>query len=208
MFTAGSRRRVLQLWPALALVIGFFALEGAAARADEPLDVVATTGMIADVVRNVAGEHAAVTQLMGQGVDPHLYKATRSDVTAMLRADLVFYNGLLLEGKLTDALVASIESATTKAELEDLYLPYKPKRRTKGQIACERGLEPLAACLLADRDRDPEAEAAAYLGNEVPDVKAALEGARDILIEQLAEQADLLGRLRRHLLARAQVQTS
>ena len=73
--------------------------------AQERLQVVATTGMIADVVRNVAGEHADVAQLMGQGVDPHLYKATRSDVTTMLRGDLVFYNGLLLEGKLTDALV-------------------------------------------------------------------------------------------------------
>jgi manganese/zinc/iron transport system substrate-binding protein len=75
------------------------------AQTPEPLHVVATTGMIADVVRNVAGEHAKVTQLMGEGVDPHLYKATRSDVTTMLRADVVFYNGLLLEGKLTDALV-------------------------------------------------------------------------------------------------------
>ncbi|HLT02628.1 MAG TPA: zinc ABC transporter substrate-binding protein [Geminicoccaceae bacterium] len=101
-FVAGSRRRVLRLCGALVLATGLF---GGTARAEEPLQVVATTGMIADIVRNVAGEHAAVTQLMGQGVDPHLYKATRSDVTAMLRADVVFYNGLLLEGKLTDALV-------------------------------------------------------------------------------------------------------
>jgi protein Tex len=107
------------------------------------------------------------------------------------------------QGKLSDELAASIASASTKAELEDLYLPYKPKRRTKGQIARERGLEPLAACLLADRAKNPEAEAAAYLGAEVPDVKAALEGAKDILVEQFAEHADLLGRLRRHLMARA-----
>jgi manganese/zinc/iron transport system substrate-binding protein len=73
--------------------------------AAEPLKVVATTGMIADVVRNVGGERAAVTQLLGQGVDPHLYKATRSDIAAMLNADVTFYNGLLLEGKMTDALV-------------------------------------------------------------------------------------------------------
>ncbi len=87
------------------------ALGGAApAPAAAPLDVVATTGMVADVARNVAGGHAEVAQLMGEGVDPHLYKATRSDVTRMLRADLVLYNGLLLEGKLTDALVRAASS--------------------------------------------------------------------------------------------------
>lgn len=73
--------------------------------AAEPLKVVATTGMIADVVRRVGGERVAVTQLLGQGVDPHLYKATRSDIAAMLNADVTFYNGLLLEGKMTDAFV-------------------------------------------------------------------------------------------------------
>jgi manganese/zinc/iron transport system substrate-binding protein len=96
---------MLHLCGALALMTALGAPGAAQARGDEPLNVVATTGMIADVVRNVAGEHANVTQLMGEGVDPHLYKATRSDVTTMLRADVVFYNGLLLEGKLTDALV-------------------------------------------------------------------------------------------------------
>ena len=105
-FVFGPRRRVLRLCAALAMTACLLgAPSGVRAQAGEPLDIVATTGMIADVVRNVAGEHAKVTQLMGQGVDPHLYKATRSDVTAMLRADMVFYNGLLLEGKLTDALV-------------------------------------------------------------------------------------------------------
>ena len=77
----------------------------ALAAAAEPLKVVVTTGMIGDIVRNVAGDRARVTQLMGAGVDPHLYKATRSDVAAMLNADLTFYNGLLLEGKMTDAFV-------------------------------------------------------------------------------------------------------
>ncbi|MCW5777652.1 MAG: zinc ABC transporter substrate-binding protein [Phycisphaeraceae bacterium] len=71
----------------------------------EPLRVVATTGMVADLVRNVAGERAEVTGLMGPGVDPHLYKATRTDTAALMRADLVFYNGLMLEGKMTDALI-------------------------------------------------------------------------------------------------------
>ena len=110
------------------------------------------------------------------------------------------------QGKLTEELAAKIAATTTKAELEDLYLPYKPKRRTKGQIAREHGLEPLATGLLADR-KDPEVEAAAYLGAEVADVNAALEGARDILVEQFAEHADLLGRLRNHLMARAKVRT-
>lgn len=72
---------------------------------DGKLNVVATTGMIADIVRSVGGDRVTVRQLMGQGVDPHLYKATRSDIAAMLNADVVFYNGLLLEGKMTDAFV-------------------------------------------------------------------------------------------------------
>jgi uncharacterized protein len=110
------------------------------------------------------------------------------------------------QGKLTEELAARIASTSTKAELEDLYLPFKPKRRSKAQIARERGLEPLAAALLAERSLDPETAAAAYLGDEVPDTKAALEGAKDILVEQFAEQADLLGRLRGHLMARAKVQ--
>lgn len=76
-----------------------------AAWAAGPLQVVATTGMIADVVRRVGGERVEVRQLLGQGVDPHLYKATRSDIAAMLNADITFYNGLLLEGKMTDAFV-------------------------------------------------------------------------------------------------------
>lgn len=101
-----ARRRLIQAALALPLLLGTGWSAPVQAEGDgAPLTVVATTGMIADVVRNVAGEHAEVTQLMGEGVDPHLYKATRSDVTGMLRADLVFYNGLLLEGKLTDALV-------------------------------------------------------------------------------------------------------
>lgn len=89
---------------AAALIAGFFSA-GAMAQSQKPLNVVATTGMIADLVRSVGGERVRVSQLMGEGVDPHLYKATRTDITAMLGADIVFYNGLLLEGKLSDALV-------------------------------------------------------------------------------------------------------
>jgi manganese/zinc/iron transport system substrate-binding protein len=88
-----------------ALGAAILLLGGQAQAADEPLRVVATTGMIADIVRVLAGERAEVTALMGEGVDPHLYRATRSDMARMLEADVIFYNGLLLEGKMTDALV-------------------------------------------------------------------------------------------------------
>ncbi|WP_116321062.1 Tex family protein [Cupriavidus sp. P-10] len=109
------------------------------------------------------------------------------------------------QGKLTPELQAAIEGAETKQALEDLYLPYKPKRRTRAQIARECGLEPLALALLADPTLDPQTEAAKYVnGNPtadggVPDVKAALDGARDILSEQFGETAELLGKLREHL---------
>ncbi len=103
------------------------------------------------------------------------------------------------QGKLEPALAARIAAADTKAALEDLYLPYKPKRRTKAMIARERGIGPLAEAILADRRPAPEALAAGYLSSEVPDVKEALAGARDILTEGLAEDAALLGRLRGYL---------
>jgi len=111
--------------------------------------------------------------------------------------------------KLTPQLRASIEAAETKQRLEDLYLPYKVKRRTKAQIAREAGLDALATSLLADHSLNPDTEAAKYLkaaftteqGDNpgVPDVKAALEGARTILIEQFAEDAELLANVRAHL---------
>ena len=102
------------------------------------------------------------------------------------------------QGKLTDALRAEVENADTKQRLEDLYLPYKPKRRTKAQIAREAGIAPLAEALLADPTLNPEAEAAAYLNEEAgfADTKSVLDGARQILIEQFAEDAELLGTLR------------
>jgi uncharacterized protein len=103
------------------------------------------------------------------------------------------------QGKLTPELKAGIAGATTKAALEDLYLPFRPKRRTKAAIARERGLEPLADAILADRRTPPETQAMGYLSDEVPDAKEALAGARDILTERLAEHADLLGRLRAFL---------
>ncbi|MBK5934424.1 uncharacterized protein C8N32_11052 [Rhodovulum imhoffii] len=103
------------------------------------------------------------------------------------------------QGKLTDDLEARLRKAATKAELEDLYLPYKPKRRTRAAIARENGLGPLAESILSDRMTPPEKLAMGYITKAVPDVKAALAGARDILVEGVAENADLIGRLRTFL---------
>lgn len=107
--------------------------------------------------------------------------------------------------KLTPELEASISAATTKAELEDIYLPFKPKRRNKAEIARERGLGPLAEAILANRRAVPAELAAAYLADDVPDTKSALDGARDILSEQFAQNAELLGRLRGYLHQRAEL---
>jgi uncharacterized protein len=105
------------------------------------------------------------------------------------------------QGKMTDQLAAEIAAADSKARLEDLYLPYRQKRRTKAQIAREAGLEPLAELLLSDPTQEPEKAALPYVDKDkgVEDVKAALDGARQILIERMAEDADLLGNLRDHL---------
>ncbi|MEG1832314.1 MAG: Tex family protein [Burkholderiaceae bacterium] len=105
------------------------------------------------------------------------------------------------QGKLTDELREAILAADSKQRLEDLYLPYRPKRRTRAQIAREAGLEPLADALLADPMLNPQEEAAKYIDSEkgVADVKAALDGARDILAERFAEDAALIGKLREHL---------
>ena len=113
------------------------------------------------------------------------------------------------QGKLTDVVRGPIEAAATKQLLEDLYLPYKPKRRTRAQIAREAGLEPLADALFIDPMLDPEQEGAKYLqvkpaadgidAINVPDAKAALDGARDILVERFSENADVLAKLRTRL---------
>ncbi|RYY76886.1 MAG: RNA-binding transcriptional accessory protein [Gammaproteobacteria bacterium] len=103
--------------------------------------------------------------------------------------------------KLTPELERDINLADTKNRLEDLYLPFKPKRRTKGQIAKEAGLEPLAEALMADPNLNPEIEAAKYFNAEhkIDDVKAALDGAKYILMEKFSEEAELLGRMRNFL---------
>lgn len=100
------------------------------------------------------------------------------------------------QGKLTDQLRAALLGADTKARVEDIYLPYKPKRRTKAQIAREAGLEPLADRLLADPALDPQQIAAEFIGDAVADAAAALEGARAILVERAAEDAELVGAVR------------
>ena len=105
------------------------------------------------------------------------------------------------QGKLTPELKAEISNAETKQRLEDLYLPYKQKRRTKAQIAREAGIEPLAIGLLADPNLTPEVEAEKFLNAEAgfTDSKAVLDGARQILMEKFAEDAELLGQLREYL---------
>ena len=107
-------------------------------------------------------------------------------------------NSIAEQGKMTPELAAAIAAADTKARLEDLYLPYKPKRRTKAQIAREAGLEPLALALLGNPQLVPEQAAAAYVdsGKGIADIGAALEGARWILMETLSEDAELVGGLR------------
>ena len=111
------------------------------------------------------------------------------------------------QGKLTDELAARIATADTKARLEDIYLPYKPKRRTRAQIAREAGLEPLAEALLGDPGNDPQGAAAAYVDGEkgVADTAAALDGARAILVERFTEDADLIGELRERMWSQGRV---
>lgn len=127
-----------------------------------------------------------------------------------IQEKLTYYNGLESrrqtvlksideQGKLTDDLRLKIEKTVSKTELEDLYLPYKPKRRTRATIAKEKGLEPLAELIFFQSlESNPETEAAKYVNaeKEVEDVKAALAGARDIVAEQIAERADIRALIR------------
>ncbi|MGF1545871.1 MAG: Tex family protein [Thiotrichales bacterium] len=114
------------------------------------------------------------------------------------------------QGKLTPALQQQLATVMTKTELEDLYLPYKPKRRTKAQIAREAGLEPLALALLANPALAPQVEAVSFVDVDkgVADVTAALDGARQILMEQFAEDAALLAELREFLWERGQLKST
>src|SRR4029079_8216206 len=111
------------------------------------------------------------------------------------------------QGKLDDALLAQILAADSKARLEDIYLPYKPKRRTRAQITGAAGLERLAAAWIGDPTLDPTTTAQDYVDTEkgVPDAAAALEGARAILVERFAEDADLIGSLRERMWTRGRL---
>lgn len=109
-------------------------------------------------------------------------------------------NSIREQGKLDAALEAVILAADSKGRLEDIYLPFKPKRRSKAEIAKEAGLEPLAELLLTQPENDPQAASASFVdGEKVADAAAALEGARAILVERFAEDADLIGTLREHM---------
>ncbi|WP_105902644.1 Tex family protein [Vibrio gangliei] len=111
------------------------------------------------------------------------------------------------QDKLTPELEKEILATDSKTRLEDLYLPYKPKRRTKGQIAIEAGLEPLADDLWQNPQLDPEVEAAKYIKDSIADTKTALDGARAILMERMAEDADLLEKVRTYLQKNAELQS-
>ena len=112
------------------------------------------------------------------------------------------------QGKLTDDVRAALLAADTKSRVEDIYLPYRPKRRTKAQIAREAGLEPLADRLLADPTLAPEATAGKFVGVDVADAAAALEGARHIIIERAAEDAELVGAVRAKFWSDGSLRTS
>ncbi len=116
-------------------------------------------------------------------------------------------NSIREQGKLDDALEAKIMAVDSKARLEDLYLPFKPKRRTKAQIAREAGLQALADGLLTDPTQDPQTTASQYVDPDkgVPDAAAALDGARAILVERFAEDPDLIGSLREQMWTRGRM---
>jgi uncharacterized protein len=185
-------------------------------------DIVRYAGLIAPEINAKPVQAGAAIALLDEGATVPFIARYRKEATGglddtqlrLLAERLVYLRELDVrrdailasigeQGKLTDELKAKLTDATTKAELEDIYLPYKPKRRTKAEIAKENGLGPLAEGILADRAAVPAELAVAYVNEKVADVKAALEGARDIISEQFAENADLVGRLRTYMKERA-----
>ena len=101
------------------------------------------------------------------------------------------------QGKMTDALQKNLDAAVTLSELEDIYLPYKPKRRTKAQMARENGLEPLSQLIWQQQEADLAAEAAKYFSETVKTADEALQGARDIMAEGINENAEVRAKLRK-----------
>ncbi len=181
-------------------------------------DTAALAAIIASEINARAGQVTAAIGLLDEGATVPFIARYRKEVTGglddtqlrTLSERLVYLRELgarrkaILDsidgqGKMTEELRGKIDAAVTKAELEDLYLPYKPKRRTRAEIARERGLAPLAEAILANRAAEPAKLAETYLSADVADVKTALEGARDIIAEGMTENADLLGRLRNYM---------
>src|SRR6266536_262332 len=173
--------------------------EGQVAAAAELLDGGATVPFIARYRKEATGmlDDAQLRTLEDRLRYLHELEERRTAVLESVRA----------HGKLDDALEAQIMAADSKARLEDIYLPYRPKRRTRAQIARQAGLEPLADRLLADPARDPQAAAATFVdaAKGVADAPAALEGARAILAERFAEDADLIGELRERMWSRGRL---
>jgi len=173
---------------------------------------------IAREIGRPSGQVEAAIRLLDEGATVPFIARYRKEVTGNLddghlrriaerlvylreleeRREAVF-RSIESQGKMTDALAGGIAAAVSKSELEDIYLPFRPKRRTRAEIARERGLEPLAFALLADQNADPEVLAASFTGPEVQDAKAALEGARDILSENFAENAQTVRKVREHM---------
>jgi len=196
------------------------------AQAAQPPAVVPVARRIAEELGVREGQVTAAVDLIDGGATVPFIARYRKEVTgglddAQLRTleerlrylrELEERRAAILEsvraqGKLDDALTGRILAADSKARLEDIYLPFKPKRRTKAQIAREAGLEPLADLLLASPDTGPRDAAASYVDPErgVPDVAAALDGARAILAERFAEDADLIGDLRELMWSRGRL---
>jgi uncharacterized protein len=174
--------------------------------------------VIASEIGAAVGQVAAAVGLLDEGATVPFVARYRKEVTGGLddtqlrnlaerlsylrefearRASI--FQEITSQGKMTDELAGKLAGAATKAEIEDIYAPYKPKRRTKAEIARERGLQPLADLIFDDRSTDPQKAAEGFVAGEVADVKAALDGARDILAERFAENADLVGRLRAYM---------
>ncbi|MDQ0455032.1 Tex family protein [Rhizobium paknamense] len=181
-------------------------------------DIKSIAALIAGEIKARPEQVASAVELLDEGATVPFIARYRKEVTGGLDdtqlrtlAERLTYlrelgarRGSIVEsitgqGKMTGELMDKIFAATTKAELEDLYLPYKPKRRTRAEIAREKGLGLLADAILADRASDPAKLAEAYLKEDVPDVKTALEGARDIVAEAMSENAELLKTLRTYL---------
>lgn len=171
--------------------------EGQVRAAVELLDGGATVPFIARYRKEVTGE-LDDTQLRTLEERLRYLRELEERRSAVLES-------IAAQGKLDDALRAQILGADSKARLEDIYLPFKPKRRTKAQVAREAGLEPLAEQLLTDPAQDPARLAAGFLNENVADAAAALEGARAILVERFAEDADLIGTLRERMWTRGRV---